>query len=158
MKSTTPTFEQSRETARFLKVYNELISAKTVKNQAEFAKAMDEAPQSFSQILNGKRNITVQFISKLFTKYLVSPIYIHSGRGEWKFSGNSDMLLAEPETTYSNKDLDIMRAENKGLHETLKYLKENKETLEKYVKILEEQIANQKMQLQESGKVKNTDG
>lgn len=158
MKTTKPSFEQSKETARFLRVYNELISDKIVKNQAEFAKAMGELPQSFSQILNGKRNITVQFISKLFTHYMVNPIYIHTGRGEWRFSGNALQLAAEPEPTYNNTDLDVARAENRGLRETLQILKENKDTLEKYVKIIEQRMADQDKLIKQMEKVRNTDG
>lgn len=151
-------FNQNIESKRFLKVLDHLIDKQIVKNDADFCKSVGYSPQSFSQVRKGKRDVTTELISKLFTVYQGNPIFIFSESGP---------LLYKQQENYA------MVAEHGEKYPTAKREREHEELLKeliqqnirmeklvesyanqatvsvKYTKVLEEQLEQFKQRIKE---------
>jgi transcriptional regulator with XRE-family HTH domain len=67
---------------RFIKCHNKLREAKTIKSSRQFALELDYLPQSLSEILNGRRDVTIEVIRKAVDIYRFNPTYLFTGEGD----------------------------------------------------------------------------
>ena len=68
-------------TQRFIKFHNRLRENKTIKSSRQFAMELDYLPQSLSEILKGRRDVTIELIRKAVEIYKLNPIFIFTGEG-----------------------------------------------------------------------------
>ena len=68
-------------TQRFIKCHNNLREEKRVKSSRQFALALDYLPQSLSEILKGRRDVTIELLRKAVEKYQMNPVYLYTGEG-----------------------------------------------------------------------------
>ena len=68
-------------TQRFIKCHNKLRENKTVKSSRQFAVEIDYLPQSLSEILKGRRDVTIEVLRKSIETYKFNPIYLFTGEG-----------------------------------------------------------------------------
>jgi phage repressor protein C with HTH and peptisase S24 domain len=75
-------------TQRFIKCHNKLRETKAVKSSRQFAIEIDYLAQSLSEILKGRRDVTIEVIRKAIEVYNISPIYLFTGEGEMFLTDN----------------------------------------------------------------------
>ena len=68
-------------TQRFIKCHNKLREENRVRSSRQFAISLDYLPQSLSEILKGRRDVTIELLRKAVEKYKVNPAYIYTGEG-----------------------------------------------------------------------------
>lgn len=68
-------------TQRFIKCHNKLREDNRVRSSRQFALSLDYLPQSLSEILKGRRDVTIELLRKAVEKYKVNPAYIYTGEG-----------------------------------------------------------------------------
>lgn len=68
-------------TQRFIKCHNKLREDKIVRSSRQFAMSLDYLPQSLSEILKGRRDVTIELLRKAVEKYKINPVYIYTGEG-----------------------------------------------------------------------------
>ena len=66
---------------RFIKCHNKLREDKTVRSSRAFALSLDYLPQSLSEILKGRRDVTIELLRKAIATYKMNPVYIMTGDG-----------------------------------------------------------------------------
>ena len=74
---------------RFAKCHDKLKEDNKIKSSRQFALSLDYLPQSLSEILRGRRDVTVELIRKAVQLYRINPVYLYTGEGE--------MFLSEKE-------------------------------------------------------------
>ena len=77
-------------TQRFIKCHNRLRDNKTIKSSRQFALELDYLPQSLSEILKGRRDVTIELIRKAVEVYKMNPIFLFSGEGALFLSEDSN--------------------------------------------------------------------
>ncbi|MFN7118002.1 MAG: helix-turn-helix transcriptional regulator [Saprospiraceae bacterium] len=68
-------------TQRFIQCHNKLKDNNQVRSSRQFAIALDYLPQSLSEILKGRRDVTIDLIRKAVELYKMNPVYLFSGEG-----------------------------------------------------------------------------
>jgi len=68
-------------TQRFIKCHDKLKQDNLIKSSRQFAMSLDYLPQSLSEILRGRRDVTVELIRKAVLLYKVNPVYLYTGEG-----------------------------------------------------------------------------
>lgn len=68
-------------TKRFIKCHNQLKENKIVRSSRQFALSLDYLPQSLSEILKGRRDVTIELLRKAIELYKINPFYIYTGEG-----------------------------------------------------------------------------
>lgn len=68
-------------TQRFIKCVNKLKENKTVRSDRQFALSVDYLPQSYSEIVRGRREVTLELLYTSIEKYKINPLYIYTGNG-----------------------------------------------------------------------------
>ncbi len=68
-------------TQRFIKCHDKLRDDNRVRSSRQFAIALDYLPQSLSEILKGRRDVTIDLIRKSVELYKVNPVYLFTGEG-----------------------------------------------------------------------------
>lgn len=68
-------------TTRFIHCHNALIKERKVRSSRQFALALDYLPQSLSEILKGRRDVTIEVLRKAVALYKINPNYIFGGSG-----------------------------------------------------------------------------
>lgn len=68
-------------TQRFIKCHNKLRDENRVRSSRQFALSLDYLPQSLSEILKGRRDVTIELLRKAVEKYKINPVYIYTGEG-----------------------------------------------------------------------------
>lgn len=66
---------------RFIKCHNKLREEKRVRSSRAFALSLEYLPQSLSEILKGRRDVTIELLRKAIAKYKMNPVYIMTGHG-----------------------------------------------------------------------------
>lgn len=66
---------------RFIKCHNKIREEKRVRSSRQFALSLDYLPQSLSEILKGRRDVTIELLRKAVAKYKMNPVYIMTGDG-----------------------------------------------------------------------------
>ncbi|MEL6636270.1 MAG: S24 family peptidase [Bacteroidota bacterium] len=68
-------------TQRFIKCHNKLREENRVRSSRQFALSLDYLPQSLSEILKGRRDVTIELLRKAVATYKINPVYIYTGEG-----------------------------------------------------------------------------
>ncbi len=68
-------------TQRFIKCHDKLRDDNRVRSSRQFAVMLDYLPQSLSEILKGRRDVTIELLRKAVEKYKISPAYLLTGDG-----------------------------------------------------------------------------
>lgn len=68
-------------TQRFIKCHDKLRDDNRVRSSRQFAISLDYLPQSLSEILKGRRDVTIELIRKSVELYKVNPVYLFTGDG-----------------------------------------------------------------------------
>ncbi|MEM9836396.1 MAG: LexA family transcriptional regulator [Bacteroidota bacterium] len=88
---------------RFIKCHNKLREEKRVRSSRQFALSLDYLPQSLSEILKGRRDVTIELLRKAVEKYKINPVYIMTGNGPM-FMTESDHQNFRVLTTITSPD------------------------------------------------------
>lgn len=76
-------------TQRFIKCHEKLREDNRVRSSRQFAIALDYLPQSLSEILKGRRDVTIELIRKAVELYKMNPVYLYTGEGPMFMSEES---------------------------------------------------------------------
>ncbi len=68
-------------TERFIKCHDKLREDKVVRSSRQFAMALDYLPQSLSEILKLRRDVTIELLRKSVEVYNINPVYLYTGDG-----------------------------------------------------------------------------
>ncbi len=68
-------------TQRFIKCHDKLRSESRVRSSRQFALSLDYLPQSLSEILKGRRDVTIELLRKAVEKYKINPVFLYTGEG-----------------------------------------------------------------------------
>ncbi|MEL7021396.1 MAG: S24 family peptidase [Bacteroidota bacterium] len=74
-------FMNSIITQRFIKCHNKLKEEGRVRSSRQFALSLQYLPQSLSEILKGRRDVTIELLRKAVETYKLNPTYIYTGDG-----------------------------------------------------------------------------
>ncbi|MBI5915825.1 MAG: peptidase S24, partial [Bacteroidetes bacterium] len=77
-------------TDRFVKCHNKLREDGKVRSSRQFALALDYLPQSLSEILKGRRDVTIELLRKATEEYNFNPIYLFTGEGAMFLTGEEN--------------------------------------------------------------------
>lgn len=69
-------------TQRFIKVHDRLMETNRVRSSRQFALSLEYLPQSLSEIVKGRRDVTIELLRKTIDLYKVSPKFLFTGEGE----------------------------------------------------------------------------
>lgn len=68
-------------TQRFIKCHDLLRKENRVRSSRQFALSLEYLPQSLSEILKGRRDVTIELLRKAVEKYKINPVYVYTGEG-----------------------------------------------------------------------------
>ncbi|MFK7982309.1 MAG: helix-turn-helix transcriptional regulator [Saprospiraceae bacterium] len=68
-------------TQRFVKCLKQLKTDGVVRSMRQFAMSVDYLPQSLSEILKERRDVTIELLRKSVDAYKMNPVYIYTGEG-----------------------------------------------------------------------------
>lgn len=68
-------------TQRFIKCHDKLREDKRIRSSRQFALSLEYLPQSLSEILKGRRDVTIELLRKAVERYQINPVYIYTGDG-----------------------------------------------------------------------------
>jgi len=68
-------------TQRFVKCLKQLKTDGVVRSMRQFAMSVDYLPQSLSEILKERRDVTIELLRKSVGAYKMNPVYIYTGEG-----------------------------------------------------------------------------
>lgn len=68
-------------TQRFIKCHDKLKADKRVRSSRQFALSLDYLPQSLSEILKGRRDVTIELLRKAVERYKINPVFVMTGEG-----------------------------------------------------------------------------
>ena len=75
---------------RFIKCHDQLRENKVIKSSRQFAIELDYLPQSLSEIIKERRDVTIELIRKAVEVYRMNPIYIFTGEGDYILPAQKD--------------------------------------------------------------------
>ncbi len=85
-----PSFMSNIVTQRFIKCHDKLKADNQVRSSRQFALSLDYLPQSLSEILKGRRDVTIELLRKAVETYKINPVYIYTGEGPMFMSEEGD--------------------------------------------------------------------
>jgi len=91
-------------TKRFIDGLKHLKGEGRIKSYRQFALSVDYAPQSLSDIINGKRDVTIELIRKSSLKYRINTHYLFTGEGEPFHSSTDEGMKILTVYTDDNED------------------------------------------------------
>lgn len=68
-------------TERFIKCHDKLREENRVRSSRQFAIQLDYLPQSLSEIIKGRRDVTIELLRKAVEIFKINPVYIYTGEG-----------------------------------------------------------------------------
>ena len=71
----------SKVTHRFINCYEELRGSGHVRSARQFALGLDFHPQSWNEILKGRRDVTLSLVERAVDLFAFNPIYLYTGKG-----------------------------------------------------------------------------
>jgi len=92
-------------TQRFVQCVQQLIDDHKVKSMRQFALSLEYLPQGMSEMVNGRRDVTIELLRKAVEKYDINSDFVFSGRGK-KFlrDENPDFRVLSIVTDASDKE------------------------------------------------------
>lgn len=93
-------------TQRFIQCHHQLKQENRVRSSRQFALALDYLPQSLSEILKGRRDVTIDLLRKAVEVYQVNPIFLYTGEGDMFIKPNEDkeVRILTVVTNHDNDD------------------------------------------------------
>jgi transcriptional regulator with XRE-family HTH domain len=88
-------------TQRFTRCVKQLRENKTIKSSRQFALELDCLPQTLSEILNNRRDATIEVIRRAVERHHFNPIYLFTGEGDLFFLPTPSADLPTEETPES---------------------------------------------------------
>lgn len=76
-------------TQRFIKCHDKLREQGKVRSSRQFALALDYLPQSLSEILKGRRDVTIELLRKAIEEFNINPMYVFTGEGTMFHTGDN---------------------------------------------------------------------
>ncbi|GAB4247915.1 MAG: hypothetical protein Kow0027_10020 [Saprospiraceae bacterium] len=96
---------------RFIQCHDKIRELGKVKSSRQFALSLDYLPQSLSEILKGRRDVTIELIRKAVDKYGINPIFLFTGEGPMflteEGSGGIRLLTVVTDNTGEEKILHV---------------------------------------------------
>lgn len=71
----------SAVTQRFINCHNKLKKEQRIRSSRQFALSLDYLPQSLSEILKNRRDVTIELLRKAVAAYKINPVYLFTGEG-----------------------------------------------------------------------------
>ncbi|MCH2044512.1 MAG: peptidase S24 [Saprospiraceae bacterium] len=68
-------------TQRFINCHDKLKKDQRIKSSRQFALSLEYLPQSLSEILKHRRDVTIELLRKAIDKYKINPVYLFTGEG-----------------------------------------------------------------------------
>ena len=68
-------------TQRFINCHNKLKKDLRIRSSRQFAIALDYLPQSLSEILKNRRDVTIELLRKAIEVYKINPVFLFTGEG-----------------------------------------------------------------------------
>lgn len=68
-------------TQRFINCHNKLKKDQRIRSSRQFALSLDYLPQSLSEILKNRRDVTIELLRKAIELYKINPVYLFTGEG-----------------------------------------------------------------------------
>lgn len=68
-------------TQRFINCHNKLKKEQRIRSSRQFALSLDYLPQSLSEILKSRRDVTIELLRKAIDTYKLNPVYLFTGEG-----------------------------------------------------------------------------
>lgn len=93
---------------RFIKCHNKLREEKRVRSSRQFALSLDYLPQSLSEILKGRRDVTIELFRKAVEVYKINPVYIMTGNGPMFMTEEDQQNLRVLTTITSPSDEELI--------------------------------------------------
>jgi hypothetical protein len=85
-------FQQSEVTLRFVKCFEHLLKHEKVRSQRQFALAIDYQAQSMSEVINGRRDVTIEVCLKAVAVWKFNPVFLFMGKSTMLTDGDPDEL------------------------------------------------------------------
>ena len=89
-------------TQRFIKCHDKLKEGNLIRSSRQFALSLDYLPQSLSEVLKGRRDVTIELVRKAVERYKLNPMYLYTGSGPM-FMSNEDMKSFKLLTVVTNQ-------------------------------------------------------
>lgn len=77
-------------TDRFINCHNKLREDGKIRSSRMFALTLDYLPQSLSEILKGRRDVTIELLRKAVEEYNFNPVYLFTGEGTMFITGDEN--------------------------------------------------------------------
>jgi phage repressor protein C with HTH and peptisase S24 domain len=68
-------------TQRFINCHNKLKKDQRIRSSRQFALSLEYLPQSLSEILKNRRDVTIELLRKAIEFYKINPVYLFTGDG-----------------------------------------------------------------------------
>lgn len=68
-------------TQRFINCHNKLKKEQRIRSSRQFALSLEYLPQSLSEILKNRRDVTIELLRKAVAEYKINPVYLFTGEG-----------------------------------------------------------------------------
>ncbi|MDC0230917.1 peptidase S24 [Aureispira] len=93
-------------TQRFINCHNKLKTDQRIRSSRQFALSLDYLPQSLSEILKNRRDVTIELLRKSIESYKLNPVYLFTGEGPlfMKEEGNKDFRVLTIVTDSQNDE------------------------------------------------------
>jgi len=77
-------------TQRFINCHDKLKEDGKVRSSRQFALALDYLPQSLSEVLKGRRDVTIELLRRAVEEYDINPMYVFTGEGTMFHAGDGN--------------------------------------------------------------------
>ncbi len=93
-------------TQRFIMCHDKLLANNLVRSSRQFAMALDYLPQSLSEIVKGRRDVTIELIRKSIEVFNVSSKFLFTGEGNMfnEQANTNDEYVLTVVTDYNKKE------------------------------------------------------
>ena len=78
---------------RFIKCHDKLREDKVVRSSRQFALTLNYLPQSLSEILKGRRDVTIELLRSAVETYKMNPVYLLTGNGPMFMTEETDQTF-----------------------------------------------------------------
>lgn len=98
--NTTTDASISAVTQRFILCHDKLKQDGIIRSSRQFAITLDYLPQSLSEILKHRRDVTIELLRKAIEVYKINPLYV--------FTGEGDMFLKAEEKNQDTRNFRVL--------------------------------------------------
>ena len=82
----------SQVTKRFIECHNKVLELKKVRSSRQFALMLDYLPQSLSEILKERRDVTLELVRKAAEVFNINPVYLFMAKGDMFYEEKVDQV------------------------------------------------------------------